>query len=210
MIAVRAAGIARAGRSLAYPLLRRRISPRYGADTAAVYAGFEPGHFQEGLNVRLLAGGGAPRKRAPRRRRMTGSRPHEQVADDDRGSATIPTPVRDRETFVTAANDLLNTVEKAIEPMEQCNDVFVVKRKAHVDDVNGPQLTIGLAPGDGEYTLQIDEDSCTLMLSSPASGNYTYVLCEKSKEWLGMDDGHIFEGMLTRDLIRQCNGLPSF
>ena len=72
----------------------------------------------------------------------------------------------------------------------------------------GENLTIGLKPGEGQYVFQVDEDMKTLTLNSPMSGSYTYVLCGYTGDFVGMDDGHLCEGMLVRDLIRHCNGLP--
>ena len=74
----------------------------------------------------------------------------------------------------------------------------------------GETLTIQLKPGEGRYILQVDEQNCTLTMISPMSGNYTYVLCAYTGQFIGMDDGHSCEGMLVRDLIRHCNGLPKF
>lgn len=228
----RSALIARAGRGLAASFQRRSIllatsdaaASRILRPRVLLCVGFDPvcslGHVQAGgFAFRSLASDGAPRRRAPRRRRATGGsrapslHPEEPAGDDDddgRGTINMPTaPVRDRAIFAAAAKNLLDNVELAVKPMEKYNDVFIVKRQEKIDGgANGPQLTITLAPGDGEYSVQVDEDSCTIVLSSPMSGTYTYVLSRG--EWLGMDDGHIFEGMLTRDLIRQCNGLPSF
>ena len=49
-----------------------------------------------------------------------------------------------------------------------------------------------------------------ISLTSPVSGGYTYVLGADSNKFVGEEDGHSLEGMLVRDLIRQCNGVPNF
>jgi hypothetical protein len=56
---------------------------------------------------------------------------------------------------------------------------------------------VGNARGGGVVTLQ-----------SPLSGSFMYVYNPSTKEWVGNEDGHSLLGMLTRDWIRQCNGVP--
>lgn len=154
--------------------------------------------------------------RAPRRRRVRGSATPNSGASSTLpdeggglpgGTATRPMPVKDSATFKVAARDLLDKVEQAIEPMKACNDVFVVSRSFNEE---GAELSIRLKPGDGMYKLDVDERNCSLTLSSPMSGVHSYVLCSRTNDWLGMDDGHIMEGMFVRDIIRQANGVPKF
>mmetsp|Transcript_24352 Transcript_24352/g.51012 ORF Transcript_24352/g.51012 Transcript_24352/m.51012 type:complete len:282 (-) Transcript_24352:199-1044(-) len=69
--------------------------------------------------------------------------------------------------------------------------------------------------GGGTYLLTIHPDNDadrggTVALRSPLSGSFTYVYNPSSKEWVGEDDGHSLLGMLTRDWIRQCRGVPDF
>lgn len=143
-----------------------------------------------------------------RRRRGSDSAAPPVMGGGDNGSHSArPTPVKDRNIFLAAAKKELDRVEAAIEPMKSCNDVFGVTRSTNDE---GDQLSIRLKGSDGTFTLQIDGRNYTMNLSSPVSGVYTYVLCSRTNEWLGMDDAHIMEGMLTRDLIRICNGVPKF
>uniref|UniRef100_A0A6S9DVA2 Uncharacterized protein n=1 Tax=Ditylum brightwellii TaxID=49249 RepID=A0A6S9DVA2_9STRA len=136
----------------------------------------------------------------------------DHVYEDER-NVKAPNAVLDQNLFSAAAEAFLDKVEVAIKPMQECNDVFVITRvsKGHpTTEANGGRLTIDLKPGDGSYILQVDEDDKTLKFSSPMSGNYTYVLGSKTHEFVGMDDGHILEGMIVRGLIQQCNGMPKF
>ena len=146
---------------------------------------------------------------AQRRRRRGGASSAAPVGgeDGDEPHAARPIPVKDTAKFLAASRKELDRIEDAIEPMKSCNDVFDVTRSTNDE---GEKLTIRLQGGDGTYTIQIDERNFTMNLTSPMSGAYTYVLCSKSGDWLGMDDAHVMEGMLTRDLIRQCNGVPRF
>jgi len=110
-------------------------------------------------------------------------------------------------TFLSEVRNFLARTEKALEPMKRANEVFVIKRGSNEQ---GENLTLRLKPGEGNYVFQVDEEMLTLTLMSPMSGTYTYVLCPKTKSFIGMDDGHIAEGMFTRDLIRHCAGVPQF
>jgi len=118
-----------------------------------------------------------------------------------------PTPVQDVVAFTEASDAFLQTLIKALQPMELYNEVFEVT-------VSNPkeqwELNIHLKPGDGIYKLSIDLESNSLLFSSPISGSYTYVLCASTGEFVGEDDGHSLIGLLVRDLSRQCNGYPHF
>ena len=128
--------------------------------------------------------------------------------DEERRFANRPESIiKDGPTFLHAVNEFLVCAEQALKPMKVCNDVFDVQLFTTKD---GPCLTIILKPGDGMYTIQSYLDSSTCVLNSPVSGNNNYVLCGQTGKFVGMDDGHLLEGMLVRDLIRQCNGFPSF
>lgn len=103
--------------------------------------------------------------------------------------------------FAVGAQEFLDKMELALEPMKRANEIFVVTRQAN-------SLTITLPPSDGEYSLEIDEDSQSILMQSPLSGKFCYVLSAVSGEWVNQEDGHSLEGMMVRDLIRQCNGVP--
>ena len=71
--------------------------------------------------------------------------------------------------------------------------------------------------GGGTYWLTILPDNSTsgggggvVVLQSPLSGSFTYIFDDSSGEWVGSEDGHSLLGMLTRDWIRQCRGVPDF
>ena len=56
----------------------------------------------------------------------------------------------------------------------------------------------------------IDYDEEILRVGSPMSGNYQYYYDLQQKLWLGTSDGHDMRGLVTRDLLRHCTGLPQF
>jgi len=158
---------------------------------------------------------------SPRRRRRETDTTTTSLSSD--GSTTEDKPsrenkprhiIKDTRVFQNAVHAFLHKVQDAVEPMKQYNSVFTVTRTpAHTitdTGARGESLHIQLKPDQGSYTLQADQDTCTLSLTSPLSGSYTYVLCSQTGNFVGMDDSHILEGMLVRDLIRTCHGLPKF
>lgn len=123
-----------------------------------------------------------------------------------RGTALQHPPVQDVLKFRQAAAALFDKLERALEPMKAKNDYFVVER---LDGEIGEVLRLDLGPKEGFYELEISEDECIFQYSSPISGQILYCLSSDSGEWVGCNDGHLFEGIFVRDLIRQCQGLPN-
>ena len=91
--------------------------------------------------------------------------------------------------------------------MKAYNDIFVIQRSKNEQ---GENLTLRLKPSEGQYIFQVDEEMKTITLNSPMSGTYTYVLCGYTGDFVGMNDGHLCQGLRVRDLIRHANGLPKF
>lgn len=164
----------------------------------------------------------ADEKRPPRRRRgdwnTTPTVESSSFQNDVESPKSLhilrPAPVQNEVEFERGSYALLDTLVRALRPMEDYNDFFQVcvrSRDAGELEQNLPwELTINLKPGDGTYRLAVDIESCNLVMSSPVSGTYTYVLCQSSGDWVGQDDGHSLIGLLVRDLGRQCNGYPNF
>ncbi len=115
--------------------------------------------------------------------------------------------VKDKSKFLDASHAFLIKAAGALEPMKAYNDVFNIQISTNE---RGEVLTLSLKPSDGQYVLQVDNELLTLSLLSPMSGSYTYVLCKNTNVFVGMEDGHSLEGMIVRDLIRHCQGLPNF
>ena len=64
--------------------------------------------------------------------------------------------------------------------------------------------------GGGTYSLTVNPDNSNITLQSMLSGSYSYVYNVSGAEWVGSEDGHSLLGMLMRDWIRQCQGVPDF
>lgn len=164
----------------------------------------------------------ADEKRPPRRRRVdwnnTPTVDSSAFQNDVESPKSLhllrPTPVQNEVEFERGSYALLDALLRALRPMEDYNDFFQVCVR-HRDEVEHEEnllweLSINLKPSDGTYRLVVDRESCNLVMSSPVSGTYTYVLCQSSGDWVGQDDGHSLIGLLVRDLGRQCNGYPNF
>jgi len=148
--------------------------------------------------------------RGSRRRRAGSGNTREVDNEEDRSSVNAPSPssiVKDEDIFLGTVRAFLDKVEEAVMPMKAHNEVFKVKRDSNE---TGNNLTITLKPGEGQYIFQVDDEMKSLTLNSPMSGTYTYVLCAYTGNFVGMNDGHLCEGILVRDMIRHCNGLPKF
>ena len=91
------------------------------------------------------------------------------------------------------------------EPMQNYNpDLTII-----LTNQDNHTLLIDLGPLHGTYTIARHDESRLLMVSSPISGINKYVCVVEGLEgvsggsWKGEKDGHDFEGILVRDLIRQ-------
>jgi len=169
----------------------------------------------------------SPTASFPERRRRKGAGPTPSAPpdldaedeDDERSkkerhdkavaAVTRHEPVTDPARFREASDALLEKLYQAIKPMGPPvnKDPFVLTRGTE-DDV-GDFLLLDLGPVKGQYTVQVDNEQCLVVMRSPLSGQIAYVLSARTGEWCGQDDGHALEGMLVRDLIRQCNGVPN-
>lgn len=170
-------------------------------------------HYDNGTLASASASRSFSSRSKVRRRKRSGnaqlsSQGGDAKSDEERSSANKPSAtITDSEKFLESAKAFLHRAEIALEPMKSHNEVFNLIRSSNEE---GDNLTVALKPGEGKYVFQVHEDMCTLSLNSPMSGSYTYVLCAYTGQFVGMEDGHSCEGMLVRDLIRHCYGLPQF
>jgi hypothetical protein len=126
--------------------------------------------------------------------------------EEDGGDRPQLDAVVDLVQFQQGGDALLEKIQIALEPMKRANDHFFVTRGTE-DDI-GDFLLIDVGPVHGQYTLQIDLEQRCLVFQTPISGQHTYRLSESKGEWMDEIDGHAFEGLLVRDLIRQVKGIP--
>jgi hypothetical protein len=157
----------------------------------------------------------SPQLMLPVRRRRRGTarktepRADDSTSEEDDGMSTLErmhSPVSDTYEFNQAASRLMDKIELAVEPMKVYNEVFNTKRS---DGEIGQMFTIDLGPKVGIYQMEISQEEFVFEYSSPISGRLLYCLSSATGEWVNVDDGHQFEGILVRDLLRSnCIGLP--
>jgi hypothetical protein len=140
-----------------------------------------------------------------RRRRRQVERAIEDNDNADESPDTTASEIAQTE-FDRAASFLVNKVYKALKPMVPLNDNFFLSRGE--DTAMGEYIMIDLGAADGQYNIQVDNEQQLLLMQTPISGQTQYVFSKRSGDWISVDDGHIFEGLLVRDLIRQCRGVP--
>lgn len=114
--------------------------------------------------------------------------------------------VKDSDEFFVAASNLKEKLLKALLPLKDVNDPFVLTTSDN--EGSGLDIILDLGPVIGQYSIQFDMDQHFLIFVSPISGQTAYNFT-KSGEWCSDEDGHNFEGMLVRDLIRQIKGVPN-
>lgn len=164
----------------------------------------------------------------------------ENDASNDNNSTSQSVAVLSSDKFLSVASVLLDKVESAVTELKDCNDGLEITRyppssgttdystSSTDEDSEEPQQHGGrlsihvessgdLYWGGGTYWLTILLDNNTdsgsggcVSLQSPLSGSYAYVYNSSTCEWVGIEDGHSLLGMLTRDWIRQCRGVPDF
>eukprot|EP00591_Stephanopyxis_turris_P008474 CAMPEP_0195514728 /NCGR_PEP_ID=MMETSP0794_2-20130614/6021_1 /TAXON_ID=515487 /ORGANISM="Stephanopyxis turris, Strain CCMP 815" /LENGTH=165 /DNA_ID=CAMNT_0040643019 /DNA_START=367 /DNA_END=861 /DNA_ORIENTATION=- len=104
--------------------------------------------------------------------------------------------VRDPVAFVAAAEEFIIRAERALRPMQRCNEVFDIvytpreEGTTHIHEAYPEEeeeavwgLSIHLQPGDGMYKMEVNERDKSIFMQSPISGGYTYVLCQRTGEW---------------------------
>jgi len=73
-----------------------------------------------------------------------------------------------------------------------------------------PRMTIKISrpPETYEVTMEAHLKEGLLHVDSPITGLQKYQYNSSSKEWEHEVDGHVLSGILTRDLMRWCSGIP--
>jgi hypothetical protein len=188
-------------------LLRPHIQRAVLSAPRAIYAaGKEPTAVAEVVFTQKAAFHSTPSTQLAQKRRKRGSKQVQETESEESDVNPLKhVAVDDLEQFRESVTLLLDKIEKAVAPMKEQNDVFIVTRAR---GELGDTLKIDLAPKEGSYKIEVSEEDCLFQYASPISGNVLYIKSATTGNWVGIEDGHIFEGLLVRDLIRQCRGLP--
>ncbi|EQC37774.1 hypothetical protein SDRG_04801 [Saprolegnia diclina VS20] len=98
----------------------------------------------------------------------------------------------------------LDKVEAAVAPLlPPVNENFVVQRTT-----SPPKLV--LQTTTHEFEIAVLAKPQKIEFTSPISGLRTYIYNGKTQRWEDETDRHDVEGLLTRDLMRTCTGIPTF
>ena len=111
-------------------------------------------------------------------------------------------PNMDVEHFNQQGPLILEEIETAISSMVDLNPVFNIEKKPNELSVDTGEK--------GKYTFSLNYNTLNLTVASPMSGNFNYRYDDYSGYWLGTQDGHDMRGLVTRDMIRHCTGMPKF
>ena len=185
------------------PHIQRTV---FSAPRAICVSGKAPIAVAEIVFTQKAAFHSTPSTQLAQKRRKRGSKQARETESEESDDNPLKhVAVDDPEQFRESVTQLLDKIEKAVAPMKEQNDVFVVTR---AQGELGDTLRIDLAPKEGSYKIEVSEEECLIQYTSPISGIVLYVNSAASGDWVGIEDGHMFEGLLVRDLIRQCKGLP--
>ncbi|KAG7397424.1 hypothetical protein PHYBOEH_000778 [Phytophthora boehmeriae] len=150
-------------------------------------------------------------------RRSAVSRICRQFAVQTREKITIPAsagpgatarrrrlkPKMSKDKFAKLSTEFLDRAQTAMEPLQPpINKDFVLKR-------NGDGGLV-VRTKDKEFVLEVMPAKQQLQFTSPISGLRTYEWNAVTKRWEDETDSHDIEGLLTRDLMRFCAGIPLF
>ncbi|CAI5713909.1 unnamed protein product [Peronospora effusa] len=106
--------------------------------------------------------------------------------------------------FTALSMEFFDRVEIAMKPLHPpINDEFQLQR-----DANGGELVI--RTNAQEFKIKVLTSKQQIELLSPVSGLRTYHWNAMTKRWEDVADSHDIEGLLTRDLMRFCAGIPLF
>lgn len=97
---------------------------------------------------------------------------------------------------------MFRSIEAAVDPLKSQNTNFSVSYE------NDGELVI--TTHRGRHVLSVDGNRRLIVFRSYFSGFHKYAFFPDEKTWLSIQDGHDLRGLLTRDLMRHCSGVPAF
>ncbi|EGZ11936.1 hypothetical protein PHYSODRAFT_286902 [Phytophthora sojae] len=83
-----------------------------------------------------------------------------------------------------------------------------VNEEFQLERDNNAELVI--RSNDKEFVIKVLSPKQQIEFTSPVSGLRTYQWNGMTKRWEDETDSHDIEGLLTRDLMRFCAGIPLF
>ncbi|KAG6610567.1 mitochondrial matrix protein frataxin [Phytophthora cinnamomi] len=112
-------------------------------------------------------------------------------------------PKLPKDKFTALSTDFLDRVQTAMEPLHPpVNEEFQLERDGNAELV--------IRTSDKEFVIKVLSPKQQIEFTSPVSGLRTYQWNAMTKRWEDETDSHDIEGLLTRDLMRFCAGIPLF
>lgn len=111
-------------------------------------------------------------------------------------------PTAENYDFAEEAQRMFRSIETAVNPLKSQNANFNV---SYGDD--GEMIIV---THRGRHILTVDGNRQLLVFQSYFSGFHKYAFFPEERTWLSIHDGHDLRGLLTRDLMRHCIGVPAF
>ncbi|CAK4485781.1 unnamed protein product [Aphanomyces euteiches] len=106
--------------------------------------------------------------------------------------------------FDALSKSCFERIEHALAPLlPPENEDLSIERTSNPD-------TLVIAVPPKEFILKVIAKRQKVELVSPISGTRSYAFNSKTLRWEDDTDGHDLEGLLTRDFMRLCNGVPGF
>jgi hypothetical protein len=86
-------------------------------------------------------------------------------------------------------------------------------RFVHLSPLPSPplQLTITIEAGPIRLVIAEHNGKKVLCFSAPFSNGFTFYRFDQGqKQWVGVKDGHHLIGVLVREMVWGCKGIPTF
>ncbi|POM71115.1 Hypothetical protein PHPALM_12356 [Phytophthora palmivora] len=136
-------------------------------------------------------------------------------------------PKMPKDKFTALSTEFLDRVQTAMEPLHPpVNDEFQLQRAVGASFLPSNCLLLSLLltrwsttaienelvirSNAKEFVIKVLASKQQIEFSSPVSGLRTYQWNAMTKRWEDEVDSHDIEGLLTRDLMRFCAGIPLF
>uniref|UniRef100_A0AAV1UMF6 Uncharacterized protein n=1 Tax=Peronospora matthiolae TaxID=2874970 RepID=A0AAV1UMF6_9STRA len=108
-----------------------------------------------------------------------------------------------KDKFAALSTKFLDRVQTAMEPLyPPINGDFQLRRDK--------KDALVIRTNAQEFVIQVQSSEQQIEFVSPVSGLLTYRWNAMTKRWEDETDSHDIEGLLTRDLMRFCAGIPLF
>ncbi|GAB9465648.1 hypothetical protein Gpo141_00003048 [Globisporangium polare] len=112
-------------------------------------------------------------------------------------------PKLSKDKFNALTATFFERVEVAVAPLQPpMNEDFALER-----DASG---VMTIRTNAKEFEIKVVPLKQQLHFTSPISGLRAYEWNARTQRWEDENDSHDIEGLLTRDLMRVCTGIPSF